>query len=56
MTNDNKDLINMTPQELIVYGFSKDKLTQLENEVLHRYDSMIDRYESDELYGDDTRG
>ena len=56
MTNNDKELINMTPQELIVYGFSKDKLTQLENEVLHRYESMIERYESDDLYGDDTRG
>ena len=50
MTDDNKDLINMTPQELIVYGFSKDKLTQLENELLHRYENMVERYESDALY------
>ena len=54
MTNDDKELINMRPKELIVYGFSKDKLTQLENEVLHRYENMVERYESDDLYGDDT--
>ena len=54
MTKDTKELMNMTPKELIVYGFSKDKLTQLENEVLHRYENMIERYESEDLYGDDT--
>ena len=54
VTDDTKELMNMTPKELIVYGFSKDKLTQLENEVLHRYENMIERYESEDLYGDDT--
>lgn len=50
MTNDDKELMNMTPQELIVHGFSKAKLTQLENEMLHRYENMVERYESDALY------
>jgi len=54
MENELTDLINMTPKELIVYGFSKDKLTQLENELMHRYENMVERYESDDLYGDDT--
>ena len=56
MNSNDKELINMSPEELIVYGFSKDKLTPLENEVLHRYENMVERYESDDLYGDDTRG
>jgi len=56
VTNDNKELINMSPEELIVYGFSKDKLTPLENEVLHRYENMVEIHESDYLNGDDTRG
>jgi len=50
VTNDDKELMNMTPQELIIYGFSKAKLTQLENEMLHRYENMVERYESDALY------
>lgn len=56
MENELTDLKDMSPEELIVYGFSKDKLTQLENELLHRYENMVERYESDDLYGDDTRG
>jgi len=56
VNSNDKELINMSPEELIVYGFSKDKLTPLENEVLHRYENMVERYESDDLYGDDTRG
>lgn len=50
MNSDDKELINMSPEELIVYGFSKDKLTQLENELLHRLENMVERYESDDLY------
>jgi len=54
MSENDKTLIGMSNGELIVYGFSKDQLTQLENELLHRLESMVERYESDDLYGDDT--
>lgn len=54
MDNDDKTLIGMSNGELIIHGFSQDQITQLENELLHRLESMVERYESDDLYGDDT--
>lgn len=52
--DDDETLISMSNGELIIHGFSQDQLTQLENELLHRLESMVERYESDDLYGDDT--
>jgi hypothetical protein len=49
-----EELSGMTPEELVIHGFTQKKLTQLENELLHRLESFVERYESDDLYGDDT--
>ena len=51
-----EELSGMTPEELVIHGFTQKKLTQLENELLHRLESFVERYESDDLYGDDTWG
>ena len=48
MAQTDVEVQDMTHEELIAYGFSQSKLTQLENELLHRLESMVEIHESDD--------